>query len=246
MTGKLEGQVAIVTGSARGIGRGVAKRIAEDGARVIIWDIEPRHFDPAAAGFEPAAIMAVDVADPDSVARAAEAVLAEHDTPSIVVNNAGINGPVAPVADYDYETWKRVVQVNLDSVFLVSRAFAPAMVDQGYGRIVTVASIAGKEGVPGIAAYASAKAGAIGFTKSLAKELVTTGVTVNAVAPVMVETELLEQMTAEHIAASKAKIPMGRLLTIEELAAVVAFAASPECSFTTGFVFDASGGRATY
>lgn len=245
MAAELEGQVAIVTGGARGIGRGVAKRLAEDGARVVIWDINPDLFDPEAAGFE-ALTMAVDVADPDSVAAAAAQVLETCGTPSIVVNNAGINGPVQPVAEYDYETWRRVVQINLDSVFLVSRAFVPGMVARGYGRIVTVASIAGKEGVPGIAAYASAKAGAIGFTKSLAKELVTTGVTVNAVAPVMVETELLGQMTPEHIAASKAKIPMQRLLSIEELADVVRFAASPACSFTTGFVFDASGGRATY
>ncbi|BBI54727.1 3-oxoacyl-ACP reductase [Vreelandella olivaria] len=246
MTRKLEGQITIITGGARGIGRGIAKRLAADGAQVIIWDIRPEYFDSVAAGFKPTDTMAVDVADPDSVATAAQAVLTKYGTPSIVINNAGINGPVVPVAEYDFETWRRVVQVNLDSVFLVSRAFVPAMVEKGYGRIVTVASIAGKEGVPGIAAYASAKAGAIGFTKSLAKELVTSGITVNAVAPVMVETELLEQMTAEHIAASKAKIPMQRLLDIEELAAVVAFAASPECSCTTGFVFDASGGRATY
>ncbi|CAD5267759.1 MULTISPECIES: SDR family NAD(P)-dependent oxidoreductase [Halomonadaceae] len=246
MTRKLEGQITIITGGARGIGRGIAKRLAADGAQVIIWDIRPEYFDSVAAGFEPIDTMAVDVADPESVATAAQTVLTTYGAPSIVVNNAGINGPVVPVADYDFETWRRVIQVNLDSVFLVSRAFVPAMVEKSYGRIVTVASIAGKEGVPGIAAYASAKAGAIGFTKSLAKELVTSGVTVNAVAPVMVETELLEQMTAEHIAASKAKIPMQRLLGIEELAAVVAFAASPECSCTTGFVFDASGGRATY
>ncbi|TYC61909.1 SDR family oxidoreductase [Rhodobacterales bacterium] len=246
MAAALEGQLAVVTGGARGIGLGIAKRLAKDGARVVIWDIRPELFDAAAAGFAPLATMTVDVADPVSVGTAGEEVIASHGAPSIVVNNAGINGPVQPVADYDYETWRRVVQINLDSVFLVSRAFVPAMVEKGYGRIVNVASIAGKEGVPGIAAYASAKAGAIGFTKSLAKELVTTGVTVNAVAPVMVETELLDQMTPEHIAASKAKIPMQRLLSIEELANVVHFAASPASSFTTGFVFDASGGRATY
>jgi 3-oxoacyl-[acyl-carrier protein] reductase len=246
MRRELEGQLAIVTGGARGIGRGIARRLAEDGAKVVIWDIQPELFDAANAGFEALAVMPVDVANPDTVQAAAQEVLGNHGTPSIVVNNAGINGPVQPVAEYDYDTWRRVVQINLDSVFLVSRAFVQAMVEKRYGRIVTVASIAGKEGVPGIAAYAAAKAGAIGFTKSLAKELVTTGVTVNAVAPVMVETELLDQMTPEHIAASKAKIPMQRLLSIDELANVVCFAASPGCSFTTGFVFDASGGRGTY
>ncbi|WP_343116610.1 SDR family NAD(P)-dependent oxidoreductase [Ostreiculturibacter nitratireducens] len=241
----LENRIAVVTGGARGLGRGIARRLADDGARVIVWDIAPAAFDPVTAGFDPLAMIRVDVTDEAAVAAAAEESLT-HGAVSILVNNAGMNGPVKQVADYDYATWRKVMAVNLDSVFLVSRAFVPRMVAEGHGRIVNVASIAGKEGVPGIAAYASAKAGVIGFTKSLARELVTTGVTVNAVAPVMVETDLLKEMTPEHIAASKAKIPMQRFLTIEELAGVVAFAAGPDCSFTTGFTFDASGGRATY
>jgi len=242
----LEGQIAVVTGAARGIGLGIARRLARDGAGIVVWDIDCAPLESTDPGFAPAAVMAVDVTDEAAVGQAAADVLDRFGAVSVLVNNAGINGPVRPVTGYDYETWRKVVRVNLDSVFLVSRAFVPGMVERGYGRIVNVASIAGKEGVPGIAAYASAKAGVIGFTKSLARELMTTGVTVNAVAPVMVRTDLFEQMTPEHIAASKAKIPMGRFLSVEELADVVAFAASPACSFTTGFTFDASGGRATY
>jgi len=164
----------------------------------------------------------------------------------VLVNNAGVNGRVADLQDYGLDEWQRVLRVNLDGVFLCCRAAVPAMRVRGYGRIVNVASIAGKEGVPGIAAYAASKAGVIGLTKSLARELIGTGILVNCLAPVMVETDLLKQMTPGHIERSKAKIPMGRLLQIPELAAVAAFAASPECSFTTGFTFDASGGRATY
>lgn len=245
MNGKLAGQIAVVTGGSRGIGAGIARRLADDGVRVVVWDLAPKDMGETGQ-YTPERVIAADVSDPASVQAAAKETIDHVGRPQIVINNAGINGPVAPVVNYTYKTWRQVVSVNLDSVFLVSQAFVPFMVEAGYGRIVNVASIAGKEGVPGIAAYAAAKAGAIGFTKSLAKELVTTGVTVNAVAPVMVETPLLEQMTAEHIAASKSKIPMQRLLAIEELADVVAFIASPQCSFTTGFVFDASGGRATY
>lgn len=243
---RLDGQVAIVTGGARGVGLGIARRLAQEGARVVLWDVDREGFDAEAAGFSPAGLDQVDVADEDSVASGMRRVLDGLGRLDILVNNAGINGRVADVEDYAFQEWQRVLRVNLDGVFLCCRAAVPAMRARGYGRIVNVASIAGKEGVPGIAAYAASKAGVIGLTKSLARELIDTGILVNCLAPVMVETDLLKQMTPEHIERSKAKIPMGRLLQIPELAAVAAFAASPECSFTTGFTFDVSGGRATY
>ncbi|MCW1839883.1 SDR family NAD(P)-dependent oxidoreductase [Prosthecomicrobium hirschii] len=246
MTGRFQDQGVIVTGGARGIGLGIAARLAAEGARVAIWDLAPEAFDVDRAGFEPAALLPVDIADEASVARAAEASLARLGRIDVLVCNAGINGPVVETVAYPLETWNRVLAVNLTGTFLCCRAIVPHMVARHYGRIVNVASIGGKEGVPGISAYTAAKAGVIGFTRTLARELATTGVLVNAVAPAMVETELLSQMTPAHIEASRAKIPMGRFLAIPELAAVVAFAASPENAFTTGFTFDATGGRADY
>jgi 3-oxoacyl-[acyl-carrier protein] reductase len=164
----------------------------------------------------------------------------------ILVNNAGVSGPVVPVWEYPLDAWDRVLAVDLTGVFYCCRVAVPRMRAAGRGRIVNVSSITGKEGSPGIAAYASAKAGVIGFTKSLARELVDSGVLVNCIAPAITETDLFKEMTPEHIASAKAKIPMGRFLTIEETAAMVAWIAGPECSFCTGFTFDLSGGRATY
>jgi len=241
---RFEGKVAIVTGGARGVGLGIARRLGEEGARVIVWDRDLRGFDEA--GFSPAAVASVDVTDPSQVESAVARAIEAFGRIDVLVNNAGINGPVAPVETYDLEQWRRVISVNLDGVFLCCRAVVPHMRRQAYGRIVNVASIAGKEGVPGIAAYAASKAGVIGFSKSLARELVETGVLVNCLAPVIIETDLMAQMTPEHIAASRAKIPMNRFLKVSEVAAMAAFAASDECSFTTGFTFDLSGGRATY
>jgi len=242
----LEGQTAVVTGAARGIGLGIARRLAAEGCQVALWDIDFGSFDAKAAGFAPAQRQMVNVADHAAVDRGFAATEKAFGKVDILVNNAGINGPVAMTWEYPIEAWDKVLAVDLTAVFYCCRAAVPSMRKRGYGRIVNVASIAGKEGNPGIAAYAAAKAGVIGFTKSLARELVESGVLVNAIAPVITETDLLREATAEHIARSRAKIPMNRFLRVDEIAAMVAWIASPECSFTTGFVFDLSGGRATY
>ena len=244
--GTLEGQVAIVTGAVRGIGLGIARRLAKEGARVVVWDRDAAAFDTTSAGFTPALVQTVDVADRGSVDAAFAATMAMTKRIDILVNNAGINGPIHPTWEYPPEAWDQVIAVDLTGVFHCCRAVVPAMRAAGYGRIVNVASIAGKEGGPGFAAYAAAKGGVIAFTKSLAKELTPSNVLVNAIAPVITETDLFKEMTAEHITTMKAKIPMGRFLKIDEIAAMVAWIASPECSFTTGATFDLSGGRATY
>jgi 3-oxoacyl-[acyl-carrier protein] reductase len=246
MPESLQGKVALVTGGARGIGLGIARRLAVEGAQVVLWDLSFVAFGASTAGFTPAFTRKVDVSDPLEVEHAfhdTETALGHVD---ILVNNAGINGPVMDSWDYPVEAWNKVIAVNLTGVFNTCRVAVPPMRARRAGRIINVASIAGKEGNPRIAAYAASKAGVIGFTKSLAKELAETGVLANCIAPAITETELFKEMTAEHIAISKAKIPMGRFLTIPEIAAMVAWIAGPECSFTTGFVFDLTGGRATY
>jgi 3-oxoacyl-[acyl-carrier protein] reductase len=242
---RVDGQVAIVTGGARGIGLGIARLLAERGAKVVVWD---RDLAPlrSAAGFVPAMAQAVDVASYPAVERAWSEVVAAFDQVHILVNNAGINGPILPAWEYPLEDWDRVVAIDMTAVFYASRLAAKHMRAKRYGRIVNIASISGKEGVPYISAYAAAKAGVMAFAKSLAKELADSGVTVNSIAPAMTETQLLEGMTEEHIRNMKAKIPMGRLVQVDEVAELAAWVASPACSFTTGFIFDISGGRATY
>jgi 3-oxoacyl-[acyl-carrier protein] reductase len=230
----------------RGIGLGIARRLAAEGCRIVVWDRDAAAFDPGNAEFTPALTLAVDIADRNSVQRAFATTIEATTRVEILVNNAGINGPVHPTWEYPPDAWDTVIAVDLTGVFNCCRVAVPAMRAAGYGRIVNVASIAGKEGGPGIAAYAAAKGGVIAFTKSLARELTPSNVLVNAIAPVITETDLFKEMTAEHITAMKAKIPMGRFLRIEEIAAMVAWITSPECSFTTGSTFDLSGGRATY
>ncbi|MFF4600937.1 SDR family NAD(P)-dependent oxidoreductase [Amycolatopsis sp. NPDC001319] len=234
----LAGQRAVVTGGARGIGLGIARRLTAAGATVAVWDRDVE----GAPGFA----CQTDVADLDSVRAAHAATVEAIGEVDILVNNAGINGPVVPVEDYPLEAWHQVLAVDLTGVFYCTRTVLPGMRQRRHGRIVNVSSIVGKEGAPGISAYAAAKAGVIGFTKSVARELPDAGVLVNCIAPVITETDLFREMTPEHIAASRAKIPMGRFLTVDEIAAMVAFVVGPDCTFTQGFVFDLSGGRATY
>ncbi len=242
----LEGQIAIVTGGMRGIGLGIARRLHERGAKVAIWDRETPAWDEVAKGFSPELVVKTDVSDVRSVEAAFSETMDRLGGVDILVNNAGINGPVLPTWDYPVEDWEKVIAIDLNGVFFCTKIVLAHMRARKSGRIINVASIAGKEGVPGIAAYSAAKGGVIAFTKALAKELALDGVLVNCIAPALVETDLFAEMTPEHIAAMRAKIPMGRLLQIEEVANMVSWIAGPECTFTTGFAFDLTGGRATY
>jgi len=246
MNKPLAGQSVIITGGARGIGLGIAKRLAAENCRIALWDLSFRPFDASAAGLRPASVQIVDVADLNAVERAYAATVADVGDIDILINNAGINGPVANTWDYPTDAWDRVLAVNLTGAFYCTRVVLPRMRERKYGRIVNIASMAGKEGTPGISGYAASKGGLIAFTKSVARELTDCGVMINAVAPALTETELFEQMTPEHIALMKSKIPMGRCVQIEDIASLVAWIVSPGCSFTTGFTFDVSGGRAVY
>ena len=225
-------RTAVVTGGMIGIGAAIVKRLEVSGAKVAIWDVN---------GPEK-----VDVTDQDSIDRALKKAVASFGKIDVLVNNAGIAGPTMPVVEYPVADWKRVIDIDLHGPFLVSRAVVPHMTKAGYGRIVNIASIAGKEGNPNAAAYAAAKGGLIAFTKALGKELAQTGVLVNCVAPAAAQTAILDQVTPEFARFMLSKIPMGRFVKVEEIAALVCWLASEDCSFSTGGVFDISGGRATY
>jgi 2-dehydro-3-deoxy-L-rhamnonate dehydrogenase (NAD+) len=245
----LKNRIAIVTGGARGIGFAIAKRIVESGAAVALWDIDAITLDKAAAALKSddrvrGAI--VDVTDEAAIARGVEACIRDLGKIDILINNAGITGGNAPLWELAPTVWRRVVDVNLIAPYLVCRAVAPHMIAAGYGRIVNIASIAGKEGNPNASHYSASKAGLIGLTKSLAKELATMGVLVNAITPAAAKTELFGQMKQEHIDYMLSKIPMNRFVEVEEIAAMAAWLASEQCSFSTGAVFDISGGRAVY
>ncbi|WP_213301699.1 SDR family oxidoreductase [Paraburkholderia sacchari] len=241
-------RVAVVTGGAGGIGRAIAVRLQRNGHRVALWDLDGEAAAYIAAALPEGTAMGVrvDVTDEASVAAAMHATLARYGALHVLVNSAGATGPVANVADCDPAAWQRCIDVNLRSVFLCSRAAVQPMRDAGFGRIVNLASIAGKEGNPEMSAYSAAKAGVIAFTKSMGKELALTPIRVNCIAPAVIETALLAQMTPEALGASLAKIPMQRAGTAEEAANLVAWLASDQCSFSSGATFDLSGGRATY
>jgi 2-dehydro-3-deoxy-L-rhamnonate dehydrogenase (NAD+) len=242
----LRGRAAVVTGAARGIGYACAERIKASGAKLMLWDQDGDALADAARQLGGAGTAKVDITDESSVAAAAKAAVAAMGKVDILVNNAGITGPNRKTWEFTPEEWRRVIDVDLTGAFLCSRAFVPGMMAQHYGRIVNMASVAGKEGNPNAAAYSAAKAGLIGLTKSLGKELATENIMVNCVTPAAAETDLFKQMTEEHIAYMRSKIPMNRFVQPAEIAALVTWLASEECSFSTGGVFDISGGRATY
>jgi len=240
----LKNRIAAITGGARGIGLATAERFVRSGAKVALWDLDGA--EAAARRIEGAIGCTVDVIDEKSVAAALAETERRLGPVDILVASAGIAGPNAAVADYPVGAWRKVIEVDLNGVFLCCRAVVPGMVKRNYGRIVNIASIAGKEGNPNAAPYSAAKAGVISLTKSLGKELAQTGVRVNCITPAAVKTAIFDQITQQHIDYMLSKIPMGRFGTVEEMAAMIAWLASEECSFTTGGVFDVSGGRATY
>lgn len=243
----LAGRTAVVTGGAQGIGRAIAERLAASGAQVTLWDRDRALAEMAAEEIGGrAAFVQVDMTDWDAVRSAAARSAAEMGRIDIMVNNAGIAGINTTVADYPVDEWRRVVDLNLTGVFHGCKAVVPGMVENGYGRIVNIASIAGKEGNPNAGAYSASKAGVIALTKSLGKELAGHDIAVNCITPAAAKTAIFDQMTDEHIAFMLSKVPRGRFVKVEEVAAMAAWLASAENSFTTGGVFDISGGRATY
>ena len=247
MAQRFENRVAVVTGGCSGIGFGVAKRLFAEGAKVAVWD-----HDAAALEALPGELDAsvhtqqLDVTDPAAVQRAADDTAAALGGLHVLVASAGIAGPNAPAWEYPLADWQRIVDVNVNGVYYCNRAVIPHMLTAGYGRVVNIASIAGKEGNPNAAAYSTSKAAVIGMTKSIGKELAKTEIRVNCVTPAAVRTPIFDQMSAEQIAFMLSKIPMARLGTVDEVAALICWLCSAEASFSTGAVFDCSGGRATY
>ena len=242
-----EGRVAVITGGATGIGLAVAQRLKASGGRVSLWDRDQDALTRAGASLGPETdLRSVDVADPDSVAAAAQATAAALGQIDALVCSAGITGPNTTTWEYPVAAWRQVIDVNLHGVFHCNRAVVPLMLGRDYGRIVNIASVAGKEGNPNASAYSASKAAVIGLTKSLGKELAKSGVRVNCVTPAAVKTAIFDQMTPQHIDFMLSKIPLARFGTVDEIAALVSWLCTAECSFSTGAVFDLSGGRATY
>ncbi|PSH67280.1 MULTISPECIES: SDR family NAD(P)-dependent oxidoreductase [Phyllobacterium] len=244
---RYEGRHAVITGGASGIGFKTAERIVSEGGTVSLWDVDAEKIDEAKKALGAAAHgVRLDVSDPDQVANAAQETAKAFGKIDVLVCSAGITGPNAKVADYPIDQWKRVFDINVNGLFYCNRFVVPIMQKNGYGRIVNVASIAGKEGNPNASAYSASKAAVIGLTKSLGKELANDGITVNAITPATVDTPILQQLQPSFIDYMLSKIPMQRFGKVEELASLITWIASEECSFTTGAVFDISGGRATY
>ena len=244
--GRYAGRCAIVTGGASGLGKQVAARIVAEGGKVVLWDVNPDAL--AAAGDEvgASAVAALDVSDQAAVEEAAKASAEALGKIDILVCSAGITGATASVWDYPLDSWQRVIDINLNGLFYCNRAVVPYMLQNGYGRIVNLASVAGKEGNPNASAYSASKAGVIGLTKSLCKELAGKGVIANALTPATFESPILAQLPQSQVDYMRSKIPMGRLGEVSESAAMVCFMASEECSFTTASTFDTSGGRTTF
>ena len=242
---RFSGRRAVVTGGASGIGAAVAERLAREGASVCVWDREKPGSAATASDHTIQAIQ-LDITDFAAVEDAARRTVQMLGRIDILVCSAGVAGPNATTWNYAVEDWKKVFDINVNGLFYCNRAVVPGMMESNYGRIVNIASIAGKEGNPNASAYSASKAAVIGLTKSLGKELAKTGITVNSVTPAAVRTPIFDQITEEHVQFMLSKIPMGRLGTVDEVAALVCWLASEECSFTTGAVFDVSGGRAVY
>jgi 2-dehydro-3-deoxy-L-rhamnonate dehydrogenase (NAD+) len=245
----LNGRVAVITGGAQGIGYAVAERMLASGAAVALWDINEAQLAKAVASLGTqgnVSTVVVELTDEASVDVATQATLARHGRVDILVNSAGITGGNAATWELAPDIWRRVIEVNLIGCYLTCRSVVPHMIKAGYGRIVNIASVAGKEGNPNASHYSASKAGLIGLTKSLGKELAKTGVLVNAVTPAAAKTPIFDSMKQEHIDFMLSKIPMGRFLQVEEAASMIGWLSSQDCAFSTGAVFDLSGGRATY
>ena len=243
---RFEGRAAIVTGGASGLGKAAAARIIAEGGQVSLWDINADSVASVADEIGAGHFAALDVSDAEAVAAAANAANDALGRVDILISSAGITGATVPAHEFPLDSWKRVIDINLNGVFYCCRAAIPHMLEGGYGRIVNVASVAGKEGNPNASAYSASKAGVIGFTKSLGKELATRGVIANCLTPATFQSPILDQLPQSQIDYMRSKIPLGRLGEVDEIAAMVCFMASAECSFTTASTFDTSGGRTTY
>ncbi len=243
---RFKGRTAIVTGGASGLGLETAKRLVAEGAKVSLWDLKPDALEAAKKATGAAHVAAVDVADPDAVAKAAQDTKAALGRIDILVNSAGITGMTVPLIEFSIESWKKVMDVNVNGIFYCCRSVVPIMLETGYGRVVNISSVAGKEGNPNASAYSTSKAAVLGLTKSLGKELATKNILVNAVTPATFDSPILDGVPQSHIDYMRSRIPMGRLGESAEIAALVCWLSSEECSFSTAATFDTSGGRTTY